>query len=339
MKLKNRITGLLFLSALLIGMTSSCFRTKYPINYEFGLIPDTVYNLESVNTIYDDYNSTSTSRIDLQFPLIFSTNRFTKGEKFDLVSYDLFISFDQTEGTFLLQSSRDSYPYIFLTDLANTDANEFGPLNGQYGTDDYLFCFSSDRTGNMEIYTSFWNSYTFTGSPMNPAPFRLQGVNSPEYDAYPSFTRDFSKMVFCSNRDGNLDFYSVDVPEADDIPTWIKLVDTTFVATPIIELNSPAEDVCPFVNGSLIVFTSKREGGFGGYDLWYARVELDGFSEPVNFGSRINTEYDEFRPIVMYAPRFENDLLIFSSNRPGGAGGFDLYYTGIERMTLQDQPE
>jgi hypothetical protein len=28
---------------------------------------------------------------------------------------------------------------------------------------------------------------------------------------------------------------------------------------------------------------------------------------------------------------FINDLMIFSSNRPGGKGGFDLYYAGIPR--------
>ena len=26
---------------------------------------------------------------------------------------------------------------------------------------------------------------------------------------------------------------------------------------------------------------------------------------------------------------FNNDFMIFSSNRPGGLGGFDLYYVGI----------
>jgi len=307
------------------------------MNYESGVFPDSVFNLEVVNTIYDDYNSAAPSIINIQIPLIFSTNRFTRGEKYDLVDYNLYISFDQTEGSFIFQSYLSPYPYFYLTDLANGDANEFGPINATFASDEYLFCFSSDRTGNMEIYTTYWTSSTFNGlSPYDPAPFRIEGVNSPYYDAYPSFTQDFSKMIFCSNRDGNLDFYTVEMPPALKIVEWTKLADTTYTATPVTALNSPAEDVCPFINGGLIVFTSKRDGGYGGYDLWYASVTADGFGDPVNFGPRINTEYDEYRPIVMYAQLFENDLMIFSSNRPGGKGGFDLYYTGIPRMTVLD---
>lgn len=337
----NRIMSRLHFGVLILLLlalvSSSCFRTKYPIVYNYGFFSDSVVNLEAVNSIYDDYNSAGPATINLKFPLIFSTNRATMGGKYDLISYDLYINFNQTDGTIQMQSILDSYPFYYLTDLANSDANEFGPINGIFNQDEYLFCFASDRTGNMEIFTSYWTSSTFNGmSPMDPAPFRIKGVNSSAYDAYPSFTQDFLKMIFCSNRDGNLDFYTVDLPDKADITTWIKMQDTTFTATPVDILNSPVEDVCPFINGGVIVFTSKRAGGYGGYDLYYARYTSEGFQEPVNFGPKINTEYDEFRPIVMYSQMFENDLMIFSSNRPGGKGGFDLYYTGIERMTVLD---
>ena len=331
--LRNTLFVTLFVG--IIAMVSSCFPTKYPINYQFGEFPDSVINLAAVNSIYDDYNSSAPAIINLQFPLVFSSNRYTQGEEYDLVDYNLFFLFDQTEGTFELQAYSGAYPFYNLTDLSYGLDDEFGPINGAFDTDQFLFCFASNRTGNMEIYTSYWTSSTFSGaSPMDPTPFRIQGVNSPAYDAYPSFRQDFSQMIFCSNRDGNLDFYTVDLPNKLDIATWIIDKDTSYTATPVTDLNSPVEDVCPYINGELIVFTSKREGGYGGYDLWYAKVEADGFGEPVNFGPEINTEYDEFRPIVSYAQLFHNDLLIFSSNRPGGQGGFDLYYTGIPRMTI-----
>jgi hypothetical protein len=84
-----------------------------------------------------------------------------------------------------------------------------------------------------------------------------------------------------------------------------------------------------------MVFASNRDGGYGGYDLWYASYDGSEWSEPVNFGPDINTEHDEFRPIIMStdANKYLNDLLIFSSNRPGGKGGYDLYYTGMKRIT------
>ena len=82
-----------------------------------------------------------------------------------------------------------------------------------------------------------------------------------------------------------------------------------------------------------MVFTSNRPGGMGGYDLFYSFYENGTWSTPVNFGDKINTPYDEYRPIVKsYGYEFTNDFMIFSSNRPGGQGGFDLYYVGIDKL-------
>ena len=35
----------------------------------------------------------------------------------------------------------------------------------------------------------------------------------------------------------------------------------------------------------------------------------------------------------MNAFGYENDLMVFSSNRPGGLGGYDLYYVGIDKIS------
>ncbi|MBP6977918.1 MAG: hypothetical protein PHD61_01805 [Bacteroidales bacterium] len=89
-----------------------------------------------------------------------------------------------------------------------------------------------------------------------------------------------------------------------------------------------------------MVFASNRDGGFGGYDLYYSRRENDTWTAPVNFGEKINTAFDEYRPIVLMVSGFTNELMFFSSNRPGGNGGFDLYYTGIPAWTMEEfKPE
>jgi hypothetical protein len=82
----------------------------------------------------------------------------------------------------------------------------------------------------------------------------------------------------------------------------------------------------------LLVFSSDRPGGFGGYDLYYSQKTSNGWTEPVNFGPKINSEFDEYRPVVSDHPDFANRLMIFSSNRPGGLGGFDLYFVGIPKI-------
>ncbi len=81
-----------------------------------------------------------------------------------------------------------------------------------------------------------------------------------------------------------------------------------------------------------MVFASDREGGFGGFDLWYSVYNGQEWSAPVNLGGEINTEYDEYRPVVVSTEdSYVNDLMVFSSNRPGGKGGFDLYYVGVPK--------
>jgi hypothetical protein len=80
-----------------------------------------------------------------------------------------------------------------------------------------------------------------------------------------------------------------------------------------------------------MVFTSDRPGGFGGFDLYYARFENNSWSSPVNLGSTINSEFDEYRPILMEEGVSATEtMMVFSSNRTGGKGGFDLYFVGVK---------
>ena len=51
---------------------------------------------------------------------------------------------------------------------------------------------------------------------------------------------------------------------------------------------------------------------------------------PINLGPRINSSSDEYRPVIGFSESYTNYYLIFSSNRSGGKGGFDLYFTGIK---------
>lgn len=136
------------------------------------------------------------------------------------------------------------------------------------------------------------------------------------------------EMIFCSDRGGSFDLYRIPL----DVDS--SLVDALAAPNPYdtekLSISSAAEDKCPFVNGKLMVFTSNRPGGYGGYDLYYSRFDNGQWTEPQNFGEDINTPYDEYRPITLFYYDFDNLLMIFSSNRPGGQGGYDLYYTGID---------
>jgi outer membrane protein OmpA-like peptidoglycan-associated protein len=71
-------------------------------------------------------------------------------------------------------------------------------------------------------------------------------------------------------------------------------------------------------------FSSNREGGIGGLDIWYCVKDQLGWGEPINAGPIINTEKDEAFP-------FEKaGHLYFASNGHSILGGMDLYHVGIE---------
>ncbi|THU40433.1 flagellar motor protein MotB [Niastella caeni] len=82
----------------------------------------------------------------------------------------------------------------------------------------------------------------------------------------------------------------------------------------------------PFVmpGGNYLLYASDKNGGYGGFDLWYA--ELDESGKPVrtaNLGDVINTAYDEQAPYY-HAP---SSSLVFSGNGRVGMGGYDFFYS------------
>ncbi len=67
-----------------------------------------------------------------------------------------------------------------------------------------------------------------------------------------------------------------------------------------------------------LLFSSNRDGGAGGQDIWLSRYTEGDWGQPFNAG-QINTAWDEIEP------RFIQGVLYFSSNGLLGFGEFDLY--------------
>lgn len=331
------------LIAALIVCCFSCEKTnKYP-ERKNAVLPDVPINFEAMNSPFDDYNMASPIEGETS-PLCFSTNRNSNGNNFDIIYKlaDTYFNVYNGKWTFGENTSANLNVYRANVNiksalsLINTNANELGPFlipkgPGSYwnGTgydrfQNWIFLYATDVGGQLDI--KFTHNLTNNAYiPPQPVSF----LNSDKNDAYPSITADSSTVYFCSDRGGNFDIYKAALPGNGDLITRLSATDNIPIKKETT-LSSAFDDKCPFIFGDMLVFASNRPGGYGGYDLYYSILQNDTWSEPVNFGEKINTKYDEYRPIVknLY---FINNMMLFSSNRIGGKGGFDLYYVGIDR--------
>ena len=72
-------------------------------------------------------------------------------------------------------------------------------------------------------------------------------------------------------------------------------------------------------DGKVLIFSSNREGGQGGMDLYKSEFVNGKWSTPMNLGPQINTSQNEVFPYL-----HENGKLYFASNGHGGYGGLDV---------------
>jgi len=79
-------------------------------------------------------------------------------------------------------------------------------------------------------------------------------------------------------------------------------------------------------SGNYMYFTAcERVGGAGSCDIYFSSFSGGRWSPPYNLGPPVNTRYWESTPSI----NSSGNMLIFSSNRPGGFGGKDLWYTTL----------
>ncbi|MEW6470479.1 MAG: hypothetical protein AB1458_16320 [Bacteroidota bacterium] len=76
-----------------------------------------------------------------------------------------------------------------------------------------------------------------------------------------------------------------------------------------------------------IYFSSEREGGFGGKDIYKATLQDDGtWGDVQNLGIEINTEYDDDAPFIHPSGLF----LVFSSKGHNSMGGYDIFRSDLK---------
>ncbi len=178
------------------------------------------------------------------------------------------------------------------------------------------------RGNNQPFLDLYIGDLSSSGEVENVRPFSEE-VNTKYHDAFVSFTSDLKHVYFTSNDKVNRKIKSKSVKLfKGTIGTngeWENIENLPF--------NSDGHDAGqPFISqdGKRIYFVSDMEGTLGDKDIFYVDISQGYYGAPVNLGPTINSPQKEYTPFV------DGDLIYFSSNRPGGKGGFDIYVTKLD---------
>lgn len=210
----------------------------------------------------------------------------------------------------------------------NTSEDEFAPIPSP--NQNSRLYFSSIRTGNaggrrnangvtdnrLGRYTSDMFSAEAQGNAdwgqAKPMHYLL---NSPQHEVLLDFNADGTVLYYFKGQSPNEGQILVD--------TFRRVEDRAMSTIPFPgPINPRLGDGTPyFANDTLVYFSSRRPGGYGGLDLYVTTYSNGQWTAARNIGLPINTPYDETTPFLARDGR----TLYFSSNHPHRSlGGLDV---------------
>jgi outer membrane protein OmpA-like peptidoglycan-associated protein/tetratricopeptide (TPR) repeat protein len=193
----------------------------------------------------------------------------------------------------------------------NTAADEYFP----YLTNDQQLLFFTRRRNQFDDEDLYFSENLgidwMPGSPVS-------SFNSPKNEGMATLVRNGRTLYFTAcNREAVLG--TCDIWEASLEGTTVRKRKALLGAANSDAWDSQASISC---DGETLYFSSNREGGEGGADIWMSLREADGsWGAPINMGSTINTSGDEEAPFITNDGR----VLYFSSTGHIGLGEQDIF--------------
>ncbi|CAG5086901.1 hypothetical protein CRYO30217_03324 [Parvicella tangerina] len=149
-------------------------------------------------------------------------------------------------------------------------------------------------------------------------PRNCSEINSKLHDAAVSISYDGRKFLYFKTNPENIvqgDLYEADCDSTGNLSNGKILPEG-------INSKSIESSACLSTDGNMIIFSSNRPGGYGGFDLYYAkRLPTGAWGREINMGALVNTDGNEDAPFL----HADDRTLYFSSDGRIGIGGFDIY--------------
>lgn len=218
---------------------------------------------------------------------------------------------------------QDNVEDIMLDSLRKSINTPYSEYSNVY-TDDQLYYSSYSMPYKGD--SSRLLIQVLTARRMDDGEIRIQPVLYNEenrHTAYVTFNREKTAMYYAVGK------YNADKAIKFELYRRKRLGDNTWGKPEKLpkQINHPKSTTTqPFIcsmpgeAAETLFFVSDRPGGKGKKDIWYAKIENDTFSQPVNLIS-INTPGDDVSPFYHAA----TGVLYFSSNGRQSLGGFDIY--------------
>lgn len=238
--------------------------------------------------------------------------------------YERFIAFNPRNSDALRQAKQNLANCRFIENaLAHPVPFDPKPLPNTINnpnSSEYLPCLTAD--GETLIFTrringdeNFWISHKKNDTWSEAQP--IDKINTNMNEGAQTITADGKYMVFtaCNRPDGfgSCDLYFSELGDNG----WTKPKN---LGDPI---STKAWESQPSLSsdGKLLFFTSNREGGVGGRDIWVSSRDKDKWTAPINLGTVINTNGNEEGPFIHH----DNQTLYFMSDTHPGMGKYDIF--------------
>jgi hypothetical protein len=222
---------------------------------------------------------------------------------------------------------------LYVVKKMSFNSNVFSEISPVILKDGIIFC--SDRRFSWykdriafdgrrlyNIYMSGSKDSLYRGKPQE-----LKSPRSYLFNNGPlCFTPDGKKVYFTSEVETGIAAKKMNYKNHSGI-FLAKLSGTKLDSLIPFIYNDPQYDIGqPSISfdGKFLFFASDMPGGQGGSDLYYCEFIDGSWTPPVNLGPEVNSPGTENNPYMHPSGR-----LYFTSDRPGGIGKLDIYFTSL----------